>query len=293
MSIKELFITHKLASILICATVGVTAVGGAGYGIYAANKNNETTPTTNEVVEAEVSTETEEVPTVQETNKNTEDATTSTSTSEKKEEVKKEETATKSDEKKTEETVKKQDEKKTSDTAKTDTSKKETTTKKQESSSNSQTSSTTSNNKTSTDTKKSETKKDSTASTSNSSTKNNESQKLTYHTEVEHHDAVYETVEWEEYVPPVTHTETRTIEFDNEIYNTETLNINGVEYPPGTYVTGYEHVVAGTYEEPVEDVPGHYETKTEQRKVKNAYDIYYSVCDQDGTRTYEKLVYLD
>lgn len=292
MSLKQLFITHKLASILICATVGVTAVGGAGYGIYAANKNNETAPTTNEVVEEEVSTETEEVPTVQETNKNTEDVTTSTS-SEKKEEVKKEETAVKSDEKKTEETTKKQEEEKTSDTAKTDTSKKNDTAKKQETSSNSQTSSTTSSNKTSTDTKKSETKKDTTASAPDSSTKNNDSQKYTYHTEVEHHDAVYETVEWQEWVPPVTHTETRTIEFDREIYNTETLNINGGEYPPGTYVTGYEHVVAGTYEEPVEDVPGYYETKTEQQKVKSAYDEYYTVCDQTGSRTLDRIVNLD
>lgn len=66
-----------------------------------------------------------------------------------------------------------------------------------------------------------------------------------------------------------------------------------MEYPSGTYVTGYEHVVAGTYEEPVEDVPGHFETKTEQKKVKGASDYYYTVCDQTGTRTLDNIVNLD
>ena len=297
MSIKELFITHKVASIITCAVIGTAAVGGAGYGIYAVNTANNATPVAEEVVSEEPTTVqdtvvTEAPVTTVEKEDKTEEVKEEKAEEVKEDTSKKEETSAskKNDSKTTTKIESKSDSKKSdskSDTKteaktdnKTDTTKTETAT------------SNTSNNSTSGNTASPDTKKNTgTSGNSNSSastdTKNTfvddgKGSSGKWHYETIHHDAVYETQTREVHHPEQGHWEVVDDSYyvTRPVYNTETQVIDGCEYPPGTLQVGTDEVYcpheSNTW---IVDEVDHWETVTEQVMVKPAWDEKVKVYD--------------
>ena len=297
MSLKELFITHKVVSIITCAVIGTAAVGGAGYGIYAVNTANNAEQTAEEVVSEE--------PTTVEDTTVTEAPVTTVEKEDKTEEVKEEKTEeVKEDTSKKEETSasKKNDSKTTtkieskSDSKKSDsksdtkteakTDNKTDTTKTETATSN------TSNNSTSGNTASPDTKKNTgTSGNSNSSastdTKNTfvddgKGSSGKWHYETIHHDAVYETQTREVHHPEQGHWEVVDDSYyvTRPVYNTETQVIDGCEYPPGTLQVGTNEVYcpheSNTW---IVDEVDHWETVTEQVMVKPAWDEKVKVYD--------------
>ena len=298
MSLKELFITHKVVSIITCAVIGTAAVGGAGYGIYAVNTANNAEQTAEEVVSEEPTTVedttvTEAPVTTVEKEDKTEEVKEEKTEEVKEDTSKKEETSAskKNDSKTTTKTESKSDSKKSdskSDTkteAKTDNSKNDTT-KTETATSN------TSNNSTSGNTASPDTKKNTgTSGNSNSSastdTKNTfvddgKGSSSKWHYETIHHDAVYETQTREVHHPEQGHWEVVDDSYyvTRPVYNTETQVIDGCEYPPGTLQVGTNEVYcpheSNTW---IVDEVDHWETVTEQVMVKPAWDEKVKVYD--------------
>lgn len=290
MSLKELFITHKVASIITCTVIGTAAVGGAGYGIYAVNTANNATPVAEEVVSEETTTVEDTVV--------TEAPVTTVEKEDKTEEVKEEKTEeVKEDTSKKEETSasKKNDSKTTTKKSenKSDTKTETKTDNKNDATKTETATSNTSNNSASGNTASSDTKKNTgTSSNSNSST-STDTKKNTFvddgkgssgkwHYETIHHDAVYETQTREVHHPEQGHWEVVDDSYyvTEPVYNTETQVIDGCEYPPGTLQVGTNEVYCPhESNEWIVDEEDHWETVTEQVMVKPAWDETTIVYD--------------
>ena len=267
---KTAYVSHLAVSVTATALAGVLAIGGTGYGIYAATRPAEAPAKV--VAEADIAPS-EEAPVItakteevaaekveaKTTEKDTEKKATEKVSEKKEEKVETKETSEKVTSKITEKASEKSTEKASSSAAE---SKKENTSSKTESKASAPA--------------KSETK---TATPAKTETAKEEAPKAHTHTWV-HHDAVtmpqYEmqyvvdVPAWDE---PVTSTVTEAVTNDTEMV------VNGWVYPPGTYTVGTREVT-NTY-------MSHHDEQGHMEKVQvgtTVLEAAYDECAECGAR---------
>lgn len=270
-ALKTAYVSHLAVSVTATALAGVLAIGGTGYGIYAATRPAEAPAEV--VAEAEVApseeapvvtAKTEEVSAAEKAEAKTAEKTTEKKATEKVSEKKEEKVETKeTSEKVTSKTTEKASEKTTEKASSSAAeSKKETASSKTESKASAPA--------------KSETK---TAAPAKSETAKEEAPKTHTHTWVHHAEVtmpqyemqyVVDVPAWDE---PVTSTYTEAVTNDTEMV------VNGIVYIPGTYTVGTREVT-NTY-------MSHHDEEGHMEKVQvgtTVLEAAYDECAECGAR---------
>ncbi len=236
---KTAYVSHLAVSVTATALAGVLAIGGTGYGIYAATRPAEApAEVVAEVVEAPskeapvVTTKTEEVSAAEKVDAKTTEKTTEKKATEKVSEKKEEKVETKeTSEKVTSKTTEKASEKTTEKASSSAAeSKKETASSKTESKASAPA--------------KSETK---TATPAKTETAKEEAPKTHTHTWVHHAEVTMPQYEMQYVVDVPAWDEPVTSTYTEPVYNDTEMVINGIVCPPGSTIIGYQEVTTTDY----------------------------------------------